>query len=121
VNVDLRPSLYRVAVTALVVALFANILLWRVSSDDDAFANIIAAACGVAAALILVANVLPQLVRWREEGLLISFGLWVANALEFFFESAASWESRARQGGFYVAFAVLSLGTYLAQRIERET
>lgn len=114
------PSLYRVAIISLVLALLGNILLWRVSNSDDWFPNIIAFACGAAAVLILAVNFVPSLARWREEGLLVSFALWTANLVEFALETDARWESRVRSGAFFLAFALLSLGAYLTQRYERE-
>lgn len=119
-DIDLRPSLYRVAITSLVIALAANVLLWRVIRGDDTFATVIAFASGIAALLIALTAIVPQLIRWREEALLLAFAVWSANTLEFWLEDGPIWETKARQGGFYLANAVLALGTYLATRIERE-
>lgn len=116
----LTPSLYRVAVTALVLAGLANILLWRVSSSDDWFANLIAALSGVTAVLLVASGLIPAVRVAREEALLLSFMVWSANLVEFALEDTIRWESRVRSCGFFLAFAVLALGTYLAQRLERE-
>lgn len=117
---DLHPSLYRVAVTSLVLAGLANVLLWRLTRTDDWFANVVAIASGLAAVLLAASGIIPALRVAREEALLLSFMVWSANLVEFALEDDARWESRVRTGGFYLAFAVLALGTYLAQRLERE-
>lgn len=119
-DVDLKPSLYRVAIASLVIALTTNTLLWKLVRGDDTFAKIIGVASGVTALLIVLAAVVPVMVRWREEALIIAFAVWSANVLEFWLEDGPTWYSKTRQGGFYLANAVLALGTYLAQRIERE-
>jgi len=115
--VDLRPSLYRVGITALIIAAAANILLWRVTRGDDTFASIIAVTSGVVAVGLIVTSG-GVLVQWRQETLLLAFSMWTANAVEFWLQNGPSWESRLRQCGFYAAFAVLALGTWLAQRVE---
>ena len=116
---DLQPNLYRAAITTLIIAAVANILLWRVTRGDDTFADIIAVTSGVVAVgLILTGGILPILVRLREETLLLAFAMWTANTIEFWLQNGPSWESRSRQCGFYLAFAVLALGTWLAQRVE---
>jgi hypothetical protein len=117
--VNVQPTLYRVAVTSLVIALAANVLLWWVSSADDWFADIIAVASGLAALIIVLAAGVPTLVRWREEALLLAFAIWTANLIEFATEDGVRWETQWRQCGFYAAFAVVALGTYLAQRDAR--
>lgn len=119
VTPDLQPSLYRVAVTALIIAGLANILLWRLSGTDDWFANVVAVASGLAAVALIASAVLPGMSRWREEALLLTFAVWSANVIEFAFETDARWESRVRQCGMYAGFAVLALGTYIAQRVKR--
>lgn len=113
----LTPNLYRVTVTSLIVALAANVFLWKVSATDDIFANIIAIASGLAAIVLLATAVIPRAVGWREEALLVTFAVWTANLIEFAFETDARWESRARQCGLYAALAVLALGTYIGQRV----
>lgn len=110
------PNLYRVAVTALVVALAGNILLWRLSRVDDWFAEVIAVASGITAVALVATAAIRRLVRWREEALLLAAGIWVANLIEFATEDAASWESRVRQGSFYAALAILAVGTFVGER-----
>lgn len=117
---DLQPSLYRVAVTALILATAGNVLLWRVSRVDDWFANIIAVASGVAAAVLIASALIPAMARWREEALLLTFAMWSANFLEFVTETNASWESRARNCSFYASYAVLALGCFLVVRLQRD-
>jgi len=120
VNVDLTPNLYRVAVTSLVIALAANVLLWRLSRTDDWFANIIAITSGLSAVLLVVAALIPAMRPAREEALLLAFMVWAANFVEFALETDARWESRLRSCGFYLAFAILALGTYIGVRVQRE-
>jgi hypothetical protein len=110
----MHPSLWRVALVTLFIALVANILLFEISGDDDWFANVIAIASGVAALVLLVARfVRPSLVG---EGLLLSTAVWVANLIEFATEDTANGWNQVRQCGFYGAFAVLSIGAYVATR-----
>lgn len=109
-----HPSLWRVVGIGLTIALLANVLLYRLVIKDDAFANVIAIASGVAAAILIVARFIAP--RYMGEGFLISMAVWIANLIEFATEDAARWESQVRQCGFYGAFALLSLGAYLATR-----
>lgn len=117
---SLTPSLYRVAVTVLVIALLANSMLSRLTGRNDDFANVLSVASIVAVLGLLSSALTRRMVRWREESLLLAFAVWLANAIEYALEARASWESQVRQCGMYLAFAVLALGTYLAQRVERE-
>jgi hypothetical protein len=110
----MRAQLWRVSLIVLFIALVANVLLWRISGDDDLFANIVAIGSAVAALGLLVTKfALPQLIG---EVLLLSTAVWVANLIEFVSEDGPRWESQFRQGGFYAAFAVLSIGAYVATR-----
>lgn len=112
----IHPSLWRTVGIALTIALIGNVLLARLSSDDDAFANVIAVASGIAAIALVVARIVAP--RYMGEALLLSFAVWVANGIEFALQGSARWESQVRQCGFYLAFAILSLGAYLATRRE---
>lgn len=113
-----QPSLYRVAVGVLALASIGNTMLIRLVRGDDTFALIIGIASGVVAAVLILSALVPALIRWREEALLLSMSVWLANLIEFALEDAR-WESQVRQCSFYAAFAGLALGTYLAQRTER--
>lgn len=111
----LNPSLWRVVVFSLILALLANTLLWSISARSDEFAEIIAVASGIAAALLLLAWY--RFTRWLEFALLAIFAIWMANAIEFATEDFPSWESKFRQCGFYLSQALLALGAYVAHRI----
>lgn len=108
------PSVWRTCVIAIFLALVANVLLYRLSGVDDWFANIIAIASGIAAVGLIVARYVRQ--SWVGEVLLLSTAVWVANLIEFISEDGPSWESQTRQGGFYLSFAILSIGCYVATR-----
>lgn len=107
---------WRTCMVSLFIALAANVLLWHVSADDDWFASTIAIASGIAALGLIVARYVPRVI---EIALGLSFIIWVANAIEFATEEFPEWETKVRQCGFYVAFAVLSLGCWLARRDRR--
>lgn len=109
-----HASLWRVVVYALILSCLANVLLWRISSDDDTFATIIGIASGVAAVMLAVAY--HGRKRWLGEALLLTFSVWMANAIEFALQDGPRWESQVRQDGFYLSFALLALGAYVAQR-----
>jgi hypothetical protein len=114
--VDLQPTLYRVTVTAILLGLAANTLLWWIVPGDDTFAKIISISSAVALVAILVTSLssAPWTMRWRAEALLLAFFVWVANIIEFGTQDHIALDSRARQCGLYGAEAVLVLGTYLA-------
>lgn len=116
-----QPSLYRVAVGVLALACAGNVMLAWLTRVDDVFANVVAVASGLVAVVLVLSAVLARLIRWREEALLLAMCVWVANFIEFAAEDSARWESQVRQCSFYAALAGLALGTYLAQRVERET
>jgi len=118
-GVDLRPNLYRVAVTVLTVALAANFLLLWVAFDRDAFIWIISIASIVAAAAMLVTAFVPAAIRLREESFILAIAVWVANGIEFATEEGPAVDSKLRQVSIYAALAVLAAGTYLAQQLER--
>lgn len=99
---------------ALFIALVANVFLGWITRDDDWFANVIAIASGVAAAGLIVTRYFVP--RFAGEVLLLSVAIWVANVIEFVTEDGPLWESQMRQGGFYLAFAILSIGCYVATR-----
>lgn len=108
-----KSSLWRTCVVALFIALVANIWLYRISSDDDVFANVVAALSALAAAGLL----LSHWVRTATEPSLgIAFIVWVANAIEFAFQDGASADSKFRQCGFYIAFAIVAMGCWLSRR-----
>lgn len=109
-------SLWRTCLIALFIALVGNILLARISSDDDWFANVIAVASGIAAIGLVAARFYHRII---EFALGLSFIIWVANAIEFALEELPRWETQVRQGSFYVAFAVVSLGCWLSVRDRR--
>lgn len=115
-----QPTLYRVAVGVLALASAANVMLIALTPDDDMFANVVGVASAVVAVVLISSWLLRGLVRWREEALLLSLVVWVANLIEFAAQDGARWETQVRQCGFYAAFAGLALGTYLAQRLERQ-
>jgi hypothetical protein len=115
----LQPSLYRVAVGVLALACAGNLFLVWLTTDDDTFANIVGVASGVVAAVLLATAFFPALVRLREEALLLALVVWLSNAIEFAFQDGVRWQTQVRQCSFYLAFAGLALGTYLAQRVER--
>ena len=111
-----NTSLWRTSVVALFIALAGNVLLYRISGDDDWFANVIAITSAIAALGLIVARYVRSLT---ELALGLSFIIWAANAIEFATEDAARWESQVRQCAFYVAFAIISLGCWLAVRVKR--
>jgi hypothetical protein len=120
--VDLQPTLFRVVLTAILLGLAANVLLWWVVPGDDTFAKVISVASGVAFIAILVTAVVdsPWTVQWRGEALLLSMAVWVANIIEFATQPHIPADSRMRQCGFYASEAILALGVYLAvQSAER--
>lgn len=109
-----RPSLWRVVIFALVIALVGNVFLYGVSRDDDWFANLISVASGITAVALLAGW-----FRFREildETLLAVFVIWTANVIEFALESGPSWESHVRQCAMYASQALLALGAYVARR-----
>lgn len=112
----MNTSLWRTCMVALFIALVGNVLLIRISADDDAFANVVAIASAVAAVGLVVARYVRKLA---EPVLGLSFIIWVANAIEFATQDAARWESQVRQGAFYIAFAIVSLGCWLSVRDKR--
>lgn len=109
-------SLWRTCLIALFIALVGNVLLYRISTDDDWFANTIAIASGVAAVGLVASRFYNRII---EVALGLSFIIWVANAIEFATEDAARWENQVRQCSFYAAFAIISLGCWLSVRDER--
>jgi hypothetical protein len=115
----LKPNLYRVGAGVLVIASLSNVMLLWLSSDSDVFANIVAVTSGLVAVVLLASLFVEALVRWREEAVLVSFVVWLANLIEFATQSGVRWESQVRQCGFYLAFAMLALGVYVAERLER--
>lgn len=108
------PSLWRVVVLVLIVALVCNCFLWSLVSRDEAFARVIAIASGIAAIGLIVHRFVWE--RLMGEALLLSFAVWTANAIEYATFDRAVWESQVRQCGFYSSFALLSLGAYVATR-----
>lgn len=114
-----HPSLWRVVIFAIVVGLAVNTLLWPITTDTNWFAKTISIASGACAFLILVA--------WRfrpsflDELLVIAFGIWVANIIEFATANGPRWESQVRQCGLYAAEALLALGAFVAHRTNRDT
>lgn len=113
-NTLVHPSLWRVVIYSLILALLSNILLIWISSDDDTFAIIVGIMSGIAA--IALAITYHRFVRWLSEALLLTFTVWIANALEFALENVRLWETQVRQVGFYATFALLALGAYVAHR-----
>ena len=118
--IDARPSLWRVAGTTLVVGLVANVFLIGVSATDDWFANIVGVASGVAAIALVVTAYLQAHYTFpvRRWACLLAFAVWTSNLIEFASEQGASIESKLRQCGFYLAFAILALGAYVSVVIE---
>lgn len=112
------PSLWRIVGIAMTIALFGNVLLWRITRGDDTFAEVIAVASGVAAVGLILARFVAQ--RFMGEAFLLSFAIWVANGIEFATQDGPSWESHVRQCSFYLAFALLSLGAYVATRVQTD-
>lgn len=108
------PSMWRVAVIVLIIALAANTMLWSLRADDDTFAAIVAVASGLAAIGLIVHRFVFEWLM--GEALFVSFIVWTANAIEFATEDGIRWQSQVRQCGFYGAFAILSLGAYVATR-----
>lgn len=114
----MKPSLGRVLIYGLALALVANVFLWWVSNTDDWFAGVVAVASGVTAvALVASFHLRP---KWTGEALLAAFGVWTANLIEFATEDHVYWASRLRQCGFYASFALMALGAYVATREARE-
>lgn len=109
-----HPSLWRVAGLTLTIALVANVFLWHTSQRDDAFANTIAIASGIAAGGLVITRF--WMVRYMGEALLLSLAIWVASAIWIATADYIEWENTVRETGFYLAFALLSLGGYLATR-----
>lgn len=109
-----HPSLWRVVIFAIVVALAVNTLLWFVARDEQTFAKIIAVASGITAVGLLLAWYrVPKLL---DNLLVIGFIIWVANAIEFALVDGLAWESYWRQCGLYVSEALLCLGAYVAHK-----
>lgn len=115
-----QPSLYRIAVGVLALACAGNLFLVWLTTDDDVFATIVGFASGALALVLVLTAFLPALVRLREEALLLALMVWLANFIEYATQEHARWQSQVRLCSFYLAFAGLALGTYLAQRMERE-
>ena len=103
---------------ALTVALTANIVLAAVTRADDTFANVVAVASGVAAAGLVVSRLL--LPRLAEEAAWLACGVWIANLVEVITADAVSNWSKLRQGGFYLAFALVAVSVYAQLRYARE-
>lgn len=113
------PDLWRVALVTLFLALVGNVALWPLTGwDEQWFATTIAIGSGVAAVGLLVSR------YWERSllgyALLLSLAVWVANAFEYATQSGANGWNQIRQCLFYVSFAVLSLGTYVATRNTNE-
>lgn len=107
-----QPSLWRVTIFVVILALAVNVLLYPITTSHDWFTDAIAIASGVVAGALLIAWKFAP--RYVDDLLLASMAIWIANAIEFAAETR--WEIWVRQCGFYVAFALLSLGAYLARR-----
>lgn len=103
----------RLVMAALVIAAAANVLLWTVDRQGTVFTKIISIASAFVVVGVLGSRWLKRLLN---DALLLSFGLWVANTLEFASLRGIQLDSQVRQGGFYMAFAFLSLGAYVARR-----
>lgn len=114
----MTPSLWRVALVTLFIALVGNVALWPLTNDDNWFANTIAIGSALAALGLLVSRYWERALLGYA--LLLSLAVWVANAFEYATQSGANGWNQVRQCMFYVSFAVLSLGTYVATRDEHE-
>lgn len=111
-----RDSLWRTCTVALCIALLGNVLLYRLSTDDDWFANVIAAVSGLAALGLILSHWVRNAA---EPSLGLSFIAWVANGIEFATEEFPEWDTKVRQCSFYAAFALISLGCWLRVRDKR--
>jgi hypothetical protein len=118
-ELDLSPTPWRVVVGVLVVALGCNVALAWITTADDVFANLIAAASGLVAVALVVTS-LQAYKRWKEEALLAAMVVWLANGIEFALTDGPSAQSKIRQVGFYAAFALLALGAHVILRLHRE-
>src|SRR5262245_30986308 len=110
-----QPSFWRVIVFTLFLGLCANVLLWKVAYNPTWFTRGVSIASGVAAIMILVCW-----FRWQRglaDVLLLTFAIWIANTVEFALQDGIGWDSKTRQGAFYVSEGLLALGAYVARRV----
>ena len=107
-------SLLRTVTVALVMALVGNVWLVALAPDDDRFANIVGWASLAVAVALAVCYVVAPLRRFVNECYLASLAVWTANLIELWTDDLVSRNTQWRQGGFYSALAVVSLGAYLA-------
>lgn len=108
----------RLMAIVLLVACATNTLLVWASHDDDLFTWIISIAAAISAAGIITR------VVWRvsvisEYAVWLACGMWVANFVEIV-TSDVSQSGKFRNGGFYLAFALLSVGVYYVERVMRK-
>ena len=110
------PNLGHVVIYTLILASISNILLVQVARDPSFFTWVVSVASAASAIGLLLSY------KWLfllEHVLLLTFALWVANALEFTL-GESDVDSKLRQSGFYFAFALLALGAYVARRAADE-
>jgi hypothetical protein len=94
---------------ALIVALLANITLYRIAGSDDLFALIVSVASGVSAVALAAGWRWP---RVGIEGAWLAIGVWVASLTELVTDATPRWETQVRVGGFFLAFLLVTLGVY---------
>jgi hypothetical protein len=109
----------RAASVVLAFACLANVLLYAVAVPHGWFQLTISIASGLAY-LGMMTRIIWPISRVSEEATWLCAGVWIANLCEI---SAADIriESKLRQAGFYLAFALGSIFLYLVERIARQT
>lgn len=113
----MRSDLLRTSTIALVMALVGNLWLVWLSSHGDTFAEVVGISSIVIAALIVLTYAVGPLRHWLGECYLLSLALWTANLIELWTDDNLRRATQVRQGGFYSALAIVSLGCYLTTRV----
>jgi hypothetical protein len=109
----------RAASVVLGTACLANVLLYAVANPHGWFQATISIASALAY-LGMMTRIIWPISRVSEEATWLCAGVWIANLCEV---SSADIriESKLRQAGFYLAFALGSIFLYLVERISRQT
>ena len=116
-----RQSLSMSASWILLIACASNALLAWVSLDNDTYevvVSVISALCVIGTATKLFTG---RPTSFSEVAALVACGMWVAQIGEIWTSDFVSTAGKIRNGGFYVAFAMLSGLIYLTERVGRRT
>lgn len=82
--------------------------------ENDDWATVISIASGIVAVALLLAWFIAH--RFVDDILLLSLAIWIANLIEYA-TTIEDWGERELQAcGFFLSFALLSVGAYVARR-----